>query len=36
MAVKLRGLGLAVASRHPQSGFALPSAQVIEEFLSHG
>ena len=36
MAVKLRRLGVAVASRHPQSGFALPSAQAIEEFLSHG
>jgi Asp/Glu/hydantoin racemase len=36
MAVKLRRLGVAVASRHPQSGFALPSAQTIEEFLGHG
>jgi allantoin racemase len=36
MAVKLRRLGVAVASRHPQSGFALPSAQALEEFLSHG
>jgi Asp/Glu/hydantoin racemase len=36
MAVRLRRLGVAVASRHPQSGFALPSAQALEEFLSHG
>ena len=36
MAVKLRRLGVAIASRHPQSGFALPSAQTLEEFLSHG
>ena len=36
MAVKLRRLGVAVASRHPQSGFALPSAQTVEEFLQHG
>jgi allantoin racemase len=36
MAVKLRRLGVAVASRHPQSGFALPSAQTLDEFLSHG
>ena len=36
MAVKLKRLGGAVASRHPQSGFALPSAQALEEFLSHG
>ncbi len=36
MAVKLRRLGVAVVSRHPQSGFALPSAQTIEEFLGHG
>jgi allantoin racemase len=35
MAVKLRRLGMAVASRHPQSGFALPSAQALEEFLRH-
>jgi allantoin racemase len=36
MAAKLRRLGVAVASRHPQSGFALPSAQALKEFLSHG
>jgi allantoin racemase len=36
MAVKLRRLGVPIASRHPQSGFALPSAQLLEEFLSHG
>ena len=36
MAVRLRRLGVPVASRHPQSGFALPSAQALEEFLSHG
>jgi allantoin racemase len=36
MAVKLRRLGVSVASRIPQSGFALPSAQTLEEFLLHG
>src|SRR5712671_3403447 len=36
MAVKLRRLGISVASRIPQSGFALPSAQTLEEFLRHG
>jgi allantoin racemase len=36
MAVKLKRLGVPVASRHPQSGFALPSAQALEEFLRHG
>jgi Asp/Glu/hydantoin racemase len=36
MAVKLKRLGGAVVSRHPQSGFALPSAQALEEFLRHG
>src|SRR5262245_21684651 len=36
MAVKLRRLGVSAASLHPQSGFALPSAQALEEFLSHG
>jgi allantoin racemase len=36
MAVKLKHLGVAVASRHPQSGFALPSGQALEEFLRHG
>jgi len=36
MAVRLRRLGIAVASRHPQSGFALPSTQAIDEFLKHG
>jgi Asp/Glu/hydantoin racemase len=35
MAVKLRHLGMPVASRHPQSGFALPSARTLEEFLRH-
>jgi Asp/Glu/hydantoin racemase len=35
MAVKLKRLGLPIASRHPQSGFALPSAQALEEFLNH-
>jgi Asp/Glu/hydantoin racemase len=33
MAVKLKRLGVPVASRIPQSGFALPSAQTLEEFL---
>ncbi len=36
MAVKLRRLGESVASRIPQSGFALPSAQTLDEFLRHG
>ena len=36
MAVKLKRLGFPIASRHPQSGFALPSPQALEEFLSHG
>jgi len=36
MAVKLQRLGLSVASRIPQSGFALPSAQTLDEFLRHG
>jgi Asp/Glu/hydantoin racemase len=36
MAVKLKRLGVSVASRHPQSGFALPSAQALEEFLRYG
>jgi Asp/Glu/hydantoin racemase len=36
MAVKLKKLGIAVASRHPQSGFALPSPQALAEFLDHG
>jgi allantoin racemase len=30
MAVKLRRLGVSVASRQAQSGFALPSAQVLK------
>jgi hypothetical protein len=36
MAVKLKRLGVSVASRIPQSGFALPSAQTLDEFLRHG
>jgi Asp/Glu/hydantoin racemase len=36
MAVKLKRLGFPSASRHQQSGFALPSAQALQEFLSHG
>jgi allantoin racemase len=36
MAVKLKRLGVPVASRIPQSGFALPSAQTLDEFLQHG
>jgi hypothetical protein len=35
MAVKLKRLGVPAASRTPQSGFALPSAQTIDEFLRH-
>src|SRR5262245_40377916 len=36
MAVKLKSLGVSVASRIPQSGFALPSAQTLDEVLRHG
>jgi Asp/Glu/hydantoin racemase len=36
MAVKLKRLGVSVASRIPQSGFAPPSAQTLDEFLRHG
>jgi allantoin racemase len=36
MAVKLKRLGFPTASRHPQSGFALPSPDALQEFLSHG
>jgi Asp/Glu/hydantoin racemase len=36
MAVRLKRLGFPIASRHPQSGFALPSAQALDEFLRHG
>jgi allantoin racemase len=36
MAVKLSRLGVPVVSRIPQSGFALPSAQTLDEFLHHG
>src|SRR5258708_26804106 len=35
MAVKLKRLGVSVATRIPQSGFALPPAQPLEEFLPH-
>ncbi len=36
MAVKLKRLGISVASRNPQSGFALPSAETLDVFLNHG
>jgi hypothetical protein len=36
MAVKLKRLGLPSVSRHPQSGFTLPSPQTLQEFLTHG
>jgi Asp/Glu/hydantoin racemase len=36
MAIKLKQLGVAVVGRVPQSGFALPSAQTVDEFLHHG
>jgi hypothetical protein len=36
MAVKLKRLGVPAASRHPQSEFALKSAQALNEFLSQG
>jgi allantoin racemase len=36
MAVKLKRLGVPVVTRIPQSGFALPSTQTLDEFLNHG
>jgi Asp/Glu/hydantoin racemase len=36
MAVKLKKLGAMGTSRIAQSGFALPSAQTLQEFLEHG
>lgn len=36
MAVKLRHLHCAQLSRVPHSGFALPSAQTLDQFLAHG
>jgi allantoin racemase len=36
MAVKLRELEGLAPSRLPQSGFALPSQQTLDEFLGHG
>jgi allantoin racemase len=36
MAVKLKRLGVPLTSRIPQSGFALPSAQTLDEFMHHG
>ena len=36
MAVKLSRLTGHVASRAPHSGYVLPSAQALEEFLQHG
>jgi allantoin racemase len=36
MAIKLRRLAGLGPSRLPQSGFALPSAQTLNEFLQHG
>ena len=36
MAVKLKRFGFPIASRHSQSGFALPSPQALQEFLNHG
>src|SRR4029078_3726520 len=35
MAVKLKRLGVPLTSRIPQSGFALPSAQTLDEFMRH-
>ena len=35
MAVKLKRLGVPVVTRIPQSGFALPSTQTLDEFLNH-
>lgn len=36
MAIELRRLAGMGPSRRPQSGYALPVAQVLEEFLNHG
>ena len=36
MAIKLKHLGVPTVSRIPQSGFALPSNQTLDEFLHHG
>src|SRR5436190_16042747 len=36
MAIKLRRIAGLGPSRLPQSGFALPSAQTLDEFLQHG
>ena len=36
MAIKLKRLGVPTVSRIPQSGFALPSNQTLDEFLHHG
>ena len=36
MAIKLRQLGHSGISRRPSSGYALPNAQVLDEFLNHG
>ena len=36
MAVKLRRLGGMGVSRVPQSGFAMPDAKTLDEFLNHG
>jgi Asp/Glu/hydantoin racemase len=36
MAIKLKRLGIPVTSRIPQSGFALPSTQTLDEFMQHG
>ncbi len=36
MALRLKRLGVAGVSRLPQSGFALPSAQALKEFLEAG
>jgi Asp/Glu/hydantoin racemase len=36
MAIKLKRLGMPTVSRIPQSGFALPSNQTLDEFLHHG
>lgn len=36
MAVRLRKLGAGRVSRTPNSGFALPPGQAVDEFLNHG
>jgi len=36
MAIKLRQFGHSGISRRPVSGYELPNAKVLDEFLNHG